>query len=50
MENFRDGKEYWSASEHELNELNELALLLGKLLNPWLYFPKKKELNKKSYI
>ena len=31
MENFGDGKEYWSASQ---NELNELVLLLGKLLNP----------------
>ena len=39
MEKFGGGKEYWSASQ---NELNELVLLLGKLLNPWLYFPKKK--------
>ena len=39
MEKFGDGKKYWGASQ---NELNELVLLLGKLLNPWLYFPKKK--------
>ena len=30
MENFGDGKESWSALQ---NELNELVLLLGKLLN-----------------
>ena len=39
MEKFGDGKKYLGASQ---NELNELVLLLGKLLNPWLYFPKKK--------
>ena len=31
MENFGDGKEYWSASQ---NELNELVFPKAKLLNP----------------
>ncbi len=31
MEKFGDGKKYLGASQ---NELNELVLLLGKLLNP----------------